>query len=69
MTKTPTETDTQRRNGKVLAEQPYSVDPKASPGKDPQASPKLGSAGPKRAQKQTGQGLDNPQDVSDQDRD
>ncbi len=53
-TKTPPETETERRNGKAIAEQPYSV--------DPEASPKVGRAGPKRSQKQTGQGLQDPED-------
>ncbi len=56
MQKYPPMTDTQRRAAAALEEQPYSVDPEATPTVDPNA------AGPKRRHRQAGQDLDDPQD-------
>ncbi|MBC7739991.1 MAG: hypothetical protein H7245_22885 [Candidatus Saccharibacteria bacterium] len=65
MTKIPPKTHSS--GGNALGEQAYSVDPKASPGKDPAVNSKLETAGPKRVQKQPGQGTQDPNGDQSQD--
>ena len=65
MTKIPPKTHSS--GGNALGEQAYSVDPKASPGKDPAVNSNMETAGPKRVQKQAGQGPEDPNGDQSQD--